>query len=263
NNTGAADISQKNAVKISDMESGEGFDRIGLGLLGDQMKLLKAVRATGKPLVLVMIQGRPLDLNWAAENVPAIINAWYPGQEGGTGIADVLFGDYNPAGRLTVSIPKSVGQLPVYYNYKRPVRRAYVEMESTPLYPFGFGLSYSTFSYDKLTAGLVEAADDFKVDVKVAVTNTSNVAGDEVVQLYVRDDYSSVVTPDRQLKKYARVHFNGKQQQTVSFTLTKEDLKLLGADMKWKTEAGRFTILVGGSSADIKLQESLELKKDY
>lgn len=130
------------------MESGEGFDRIGLSLMGKQVELLKALYATGRPVVLVMVQGRPLELNWAAEHIPAILTTWYPGGEGGRAIADVLFGDYNPAGRLPLSYPRHVGQLPVYYNHKSAERHDYVEGTAAPLYPFGFGLSYTTFVYE-------------------------------------------------------------------------------------------------------------------
>ena len=137
-----------NARRVSDMESGEGFDRTGLSLMGKQLELLKALYATGKPIVLVMIQGRPLELNWAAEHILAILTAWYPGSEGGRAIADVLFGDYNPAGRLPLSYPRHVGQLPVYYNHKSAGRQDYVEGTAAPLYPFGYGLSYTTFAYD-------------------------------------------------------------------------------------------------------------------
>src|SRR5690606_29798697 len=142
--TGAANVDPNT---VSDMESGEGFDRVSLDMLGDQMKLMKAIQATGKPVVLVTIMGRPLNLNWASEHVPAIVNAWYPGQEGGSAIADVLFGDYNPAGRLPISVPRSVGQLPVHYNHTKPKHHDYVEMSAKPLYAFGYGLSYSSFEY--------------------------------------------------------------------------------------------------------------------
>ena len=135
-----------------EMESGEGFDRSSLDLMGVQLDLLKAVAATGKPVVLVLIKGRPLNLNWPAEHVPAIVDAWYPGEEGGNAISDVLFGDYNPAGRLPISVPRSVGQLPVYYNHKPDARRDYVDETSKPLYPFGFGLSYTKFGYRNATA---------------------------------------------------------------------------------------------------------------
>ena len=189
-----------NARRVSDMESGEGFDRTGLSLMGKQLELLKALYATGKPIVLVMIQGRPLELNWAAEHILAILTAWYPGSEGGRAIADVLFGDYNPAGRLPLSYPRHVGQLPVYYNHKSAGRQDYVEGTAAPLYPFGYGLSYTTFAYD----GVKMRVEGDSVRVSVDVRNSGDRVGDEVVQLYLRDEQASVVTPFMQLKAFRR-----------------------------------------------------------
>src|SRR5690606_32377612 len=192
------------AKAVSDMESGEGFDRATLDLLGDQLQLLHRLHATGKPVVLVTIMGRPLNLNWAAQHIPAIVNACYPGQQGGLAIADVLFGDYNPAGRLPVSVPKSVGQLPVHYNHDKPKHHDYVEMDAKPLYAFGYGLSYSTFGYADLRVELREEVDDFRATVRFTVTNNGDRDGDEVAQLYVVDEVSSVVTPVKQLKRFER-----------------------------------------------------------
>ncbi|MVT42797.1 beta-glucosidase [Chitinophaga oryziterrae] len=257
--TGAAVVkSAENAV--SDMESGEGFDRVSLDLMGLQNELMQRIVATGKPVILVLIEGRPLNINWAAQHVPAIVNAWYPGQEGGTAVADVLFGDYNPAGRLPVSIPKSVGQLPVYYNYKSASRHDYVEMDARPLYSFGHGLSYSTFDYKQLGIDVQEKAT-LKVTVKLQVKNTSAVAGDEVVQLYLRDDASSVVTAVKQLKKFQRIHLQAGEQKEVTFELLPEDLMLLNIQNKWVVEPGSFTAMVGASSEDIRLKETFQVNK--
>ncbi|MCX6237298.1 MAG: glycoside hydrolase family 3 C-terminal domain-containing protein, partial [Bacteroidia bacterium] len=163
-NTGAARVSgEKEKVSISDMESGEGFDRVSLDLMGKQLELAAEIVKTGIPVVAVLIKGRPLNLNWLQEHVPAIIDAWYPGQEGGTAIADVLFGDYNPAGRLPLSIPKSIGQLPVYYDYKAPEKHSYVEGDALPLYPFGYGLSYTKFDYSNLKIDVSEGSDSIRV----------------------------------------------------------------------------------------------------
>ena len=149
--TGAASVSAtEKKESISDMESGEGFDRTSLDLMGRQLELAQKLVETGKPVIVVLIKGRPLNLNWLDKNIPAILDSWYPGQEGGNAIADVIFGDYNPAGRLPVSIPRSIGQLPVYYNYKAPVKHNYVEGEASPLFPFGYGLSYTKFEYAKI-----------------------------------------------------------------------------------------------------------------
>jgi beta-glucosidase len=254
--TGAA-VVKSAEVSVSDMESGEGFDRVSLDLMGLQNELMQRIVATGKPVILVLIEGRPLNINWAAQHVPAIVNAWYPGQEGGTAVADVLFGDYNPAGRLPVSIPKSVGQLPVYYNYKNAARHDYVEMDAKPLYSFGHGLSYATFDYQHL---IIDVKDK-TTTVKLQVKNTSAVAGDEVVQLYIRDDASSVVTAVKQLKKFQRIHLKAGEQKEVTFELLPDDLKLLNANMKWVVEPGSFTAMVGASSEDIRLKETFQVTK--
>ncbi|WP_448137289.1 glycoside hydrolase family 3 N-terminal domain-containing protein [Sphingobacterium siyangense] len=258
--TGAANVDPNT---VSDMESGEGFDRVSLDMMGDQIKLLKAIQATGKPVVLVTIMGRPLNLNWAAEHVPAIVNAWYPGQEGGLAIADVLFGDYNPAGRLPISVPRSVGQLPVHYNHTKPKHHDYVEMSAKPLYAFGYGLSYSSFDYSNLQVSLKENGNDFVCTVSFDVANNGKLAGDEVAQLYVVDEVSSVVTPVMQLKRFERKNIAAGKKERYSFQLTKEDLKLWNAGNEWKTEKGRFKLLVGASSDDIRLKGETVLTKDY
>jgi len=258
--TGAANVDPNT---VSDMESGEGFDRVSLDMMGDQIKLLKAIQATGKPVVLVTIMGRPLNLHWAAEHVPAIVNAWYPGQEGGLAIADVLFGDYNPAGRLPISVPRSVGQLPVHYNHTKPKHHDYVEMSAKPLYAFGYGLSYSSFYYSNLQVSLKETGNDFVCTVSFDVVNQGKLAGDEVAQLYVVDEVSSVVTPVMQLKRFERKKIAAGKKERYSFQLTKEDLKLWNAGNEWKTEKGRFKLLVGASSDDIRLKGETVLTKDY
>ncbi|MBD8487529.1 glycoside hydrolase family 3 C-terminal domain-containing protein [Echinicola sp. CAU 1574] len=258
--TAAAKVSgAKEGEIISDMESGEGFDRMTLELLGDQMKLLKAIEKTGTPVVLVMIKGRPLNLNWADEHIPAIVDAWYPGQEGGNAIADVLFGDYNPAGRLSISVPRSVGQLPVYYNYKNPKRHDYVEGSAEPLYAFGHGLSYSEFEYTDLNVESEGSAQDAKVKVSFRVSNTSEVDGEEVVQLYVKDLVSSTVRPLMELKRFDKVNVPAGKQETIQFELTSDDLQVLNANMNRLVEPGTFKILVGRSSRDIRLEGSFEI----
>lgn len=253
--TGAATVS---ATSVSDMESGEGYDRSTLDLLGKQLELLREVVATGTPVVLVMIQGRPLLLNEPAELVPAILNAWYPGQQGGTAIADVLFGDYNPAGRLPISIPRSVGQLPVYYNYSRPNKHKYVESSPLPLYAFGHGLSYTSFTYEGLEITETTVDNQKQFDITFTLSNSGKRDGDEVVQLYLRDDVSSVVTPIMQLKQFRRVHLKANSQQQIHFTLTEKELQLVNAKMEWVAEPGTFTLMIGASSQDVRLQGKLE-----
>lgn len=244
--TGAASVEQ---ATISDMESGEGFDRATLDLLGQQNELLDALKNTGKPLVVVYVEGRPLNKNWADENANALLTAYYPGEQGGNAIADVLFGDYNPAGRLPVSVPRHVGQLPVYYNQPRPVAHDYVEMSAQPLYPFGYGLSYSSFEYSDLeiTPG----------GVSLKITNTGNRKGDEVVQLYVTNTGTTVVQPERQLIGFERVTMEAGESRTVSFEVLPIDLAIVGDKMQWVVE-GQFEILAGSSSQDIRLRGRLE-----
>jgi beta-glucosidase len=260
--TGAASITTPGSGELPDMESGEGYDRETLDLLGKQLELLKAVVKTGKPVVLVFIGGRPLNLNWPEENVPAIINAWYPGQEGGNAIADVLFGDYNPAGRITVSVPRSAGQLPVYYNYKKSSRHDYVEGAASPLYHFGYGLSYSNFVYSDLVA-VVNETGGLTVNVSLKVTNKSARDGDEVVQLYVGDEVSSVVTPVKQLKSFKRINIKAGETKTILFTLHETDLTVINQQMREVTEAGVFHIMVGAGSAEIKLEKKININQNY
>lgn len=240
--TGAASSEQQ---FVSDMECGEGFDRATLDLLGRQMELLEALKQTGKPLVVVYIEGRPLNKNWADENANALITAYYPGEQGGNAIADVLFGDYNPAGRLPVSVPRHVGQLPVYYNKPLPVTHDYVEMSAQPLYPFGYGLSYITFEYSDLNIT--------QTGISFSITNTGLIKGDEVAQLYVRNTGTSVVQPERQLKAFKRITLEPGETRTVTFLFKDIDLNIVNDKMQWTTE-GQYEFLVGSSSQDIRLK---------
>ena len=246
--TGAAVTDSKT---ISDMDCGEGFDRATLTPLGHQMQLLKALKATGKPLVVVYIEGRPMDKSWAAQHADALLTAYYPGQEGGTAIADVLFGDYNPAGRLPVSVPANVGQIPVYYNKKPPMPHDYVEMSARPLYAFGYGLSYTTFKYDNLN---VEETGDTQFKVTFTVTNTGDMDGDEVVQLYLHDEFASTAQPMMQLKKFSRIFIPKGETKQVSFTLEAEDLEIVDQEMNHVVETGDFTVMIGPSSDNIILK---------
>ena len=252
-NTGAAIVSSDH---ISDMESGEGFDRASLDLMGKQLDLLKAVKATGTPLIVVYIEGRPLNMNWAQENADALITAWYPGQEGGNAIADVIFGDYNPAGRLPISVPRSVGQLPVYYNAKNPSHHDYVEMSSKPLYSFGYGLSYTNFEYSDLKISKVA---DLDYNVSVNIKNSGNFDGDEVVQLYINDEVASIVRPVKQLRNFERIYLKKGESKTVTFKLSKEDFSLINQKMESVVEVGTFEILVGKSSEKILLKDSINI----
>lgn len=254
--TGAAVTDSK---ALSDMECGEGFDRATLGLLGKQDELLKALKQTGKPLVVVYIEGRPLEKNWADENADALLTAYYPGQEGGNAIADVIFGDYNPAGRLSVSVPRNVGQLPVYYNKKNPFGHDYVETPITPLYAFGYGLSYTTFKYENLVVSSPDSSSS-KVEVSFDLTNTGSRDGEEVAQLYLRDEFASVVQPNRQLKHFQRVMLKAGETRRISFLLEPSDMEIVTSDLTRIVEPGEFTVMVGSASNDIRLEKKFEIK---
>ena len=253
--TGAAVV---DALAVSDMEAGEGYDRSTLDLMGLQPRLLEALKATGKPLVVVYIEGRPLDKRWAADNADALLTLWYPGGEGGRGLADVLLGRYNPAGRLSVSVPRSVGQLPVYYNRKVPYSHDYVEESAQPLYPFGYGLSYTSFAYDKLRVEQ-PGADGAFATVSVDITNTGERDGDEVVQVYLRDLVASTARPRKQLCAFRRVPVKAGETVTVTLPLQRRAFELVNPAMERVLEPGDFEIQVGASSEDIRLAFNLTI----
>lgn len=239
---------------VSDMDCGEGYDRATLSLLGRQQELLEALKATGKPLVVVYIEGRPLEKNWAAANADALIDAYYPGQQGGQAIADVLFGDVNPAGRLPYSIPKSTGQLPVYYNKRVPAPHNYVEMDAKPLYSFGYGLSYTQFKYGRLQA---EKLGGNRFHLSVDVENTGRMDGDEVVQVYLRHLNASTVQPVKQLCHFARTYIKKGETRRIEFTLEADDFATIDRQMQRRVEPGEVEVMVGSGSDDIR--ESLRL----
>jgi beta-glucosidase len=228
--------------------SGEGFDRSSLDLPGNQEQLLEAAVATGKPVVLVLENGRPLTIGWAKEHVPAILEAWYPGEFGGEAIAQTLFGDNNPAGRLTITFPRNVGQLPDFYNSDPSRLYKYVDDDGAPLFPFGFGLSYNTFHCDHLVAQLTAPGSKGDITVTVDVTNNGDREGDEVAQLYVKENVSSVETPGRSLKGFARVHLQPKETKTITFLIPQEELAVWNINEKWVVEQGSYTLWAGGSS---------------
>jgi beta-glucosidase len=229
-------------------ESGEGNDRSNLDLPHNQEPLLEAIVAVGKPTVLVLENGRPLTIGWAKEHVPAILEAWYPGELGGTAIAETLFGDNNPAGRLTITFPRSTGQLPNFYNSDPSRGLKYRDDDGKPLFPFGFGLSYTTFSYDHLAAKPPAPGSHGDIQIAVDVTNTGNVEGDEVAQLYTREDVSSVETPRRSLEGFSRIHLKPQETRTVTFRVPCDQLAVWNTENKWAVESGNYTAWVGGSS---------------
>lgn len=250
---------------------GENKSRTSLELPGHQLKLLQAVQATGKPVILILINGRPLSVNWADKFVPAILEAWYPGSKGGTAVADILFGDYNPGGKLTVTFPKTVGQIPFNFPYKpasqidggkNPGPDGNMSRINGALYPFGYGLSYTTFEYSDLEITPKVITPSQKATIRLKVTNTGKRAGDEVVQLYTRDILSSVTTYEKNLAGFERIHLKPGESKEIVFTLDRKHLELLNADMKWTVEPGEFAIMVGASSEDIRLNGILTVE-DY
>lgn len=231
--------------------SGEGYDRQTLGLPGSQQALLEAVSGAGVPVVLVLQNGRPLAITWAAEHVPAILEAWYPGESGATAIVETLFGDNNPAGRLPITFPRSVGQLPVYYSYNQGGRGGggYVDGPKEPLFVFGHGLSYTSFKYDHLSV-TPPAGSDGDITVGVDITNTGARDGDEVAQLYVHQKVSSVLSPNRALKGFQRLHLKAGETRRATFKIKQSDLAVWNASKKWTVEPGEYDVMVGKSSAD-------------
>lgn len=230
------------------MTCGESRDRTSLNLPGKQLDLVKAVHATGTPVVLVLQIGRGMTLTWEGEHIPAILNAWFPGERGGQAVAEVLFGDYNPAGRLPVTFPRSVGQLPLYYNTLPFGSHRYIDMDREPLFPFGHGLSYTRFEYSNLQVTPGRIGPWGEVQVSVDVRNTGNCAGDEVVQVYLHDLFSSVVRPLRELCGFQRIHLAPGESRTVSMKVENRHLRLLDRHFEWVVEPGEFEIMVGGSS---------------
>lgn len=250
---------------------GENKSRTSLELPGHQLKLLQAVQATDKPVILILINGRPLSVNWADKFVPAILEAWYPGSKGGTAVADILFGDYNPGGKLTVTFPKTVGQIPFNFPYKpasqidggkNPGPDGNMSRINGALYPFGYGLSYTTFEYSDLEITPKVITPNQKATIRLKVTNTGKRAGDEVVQLYTRDILSSVTTYEKNLAGFERIHLKPGESKEIVFTLDRKHLELLNADMKWTVEPGEFAIMAGASSEDIRLNGILTVE-DY
>jgi beta-glucosidase len=227
-------------------------DRDSLDLLSNQNDLAKGVVETGKPVVVFLLHGRPNSISYIAQSVPAILEGWYLGQAGGTAAADVLFGDFNPAGRLPITVPRSVGQLPDYYYQKPSARRGYLGSSTEPLFPFGYGLSYTTFSYANLRLAPKTIGTMGETKVSVDVTNTGKARGDEVVQLYIRDEVSSVTRPLKELRGFRRVSLDPGQSQTVEFKLGFDELSFLNRDMKRVVEPGTFKIMVGGNSIDLQ-----------
>jgi len=228
-------------------------DRDSLDLLGQQNDLVKAIVETGKPTIVFLIGGRPLSITYATEKVPAIFEGWYLGQETGTAVADVLFGDVNPSGKLSITIPRNVGQLPVYYYQKPSAKRGYLFSNKEPLFVFGHGLSYTTYKYGNLHITPDKTGPAGQTTATIDITNTGRMAGDEIVQLYVRDEVSSVTRPIKELKDFRRIHLEPGQTRTVQFLITPDKLSFINEDMRRVVEPGLFDIMIGPSSSSDKL----------
>jgi beta-glucosidase len=248
--------------------SGEGYDVANLELTGLQEDLLKAVYQSGTPTILVLINGRPLAIPWAADHIPAIVEAWIPGEKGGAAIADVLFGDYNPSGKLPVTFPRHSGQIPVYYNYM-PSKQywidhhwgaAYADMPATPLWEFGFGLSYTTYEYSNLKVSPQNTGIYGDINISLEVKNTGDRKGCEVVQLYIRDAVSSVTRPVKELKGFKKVTLDPGEKKNIEFTLGHEHLAFFNRHLEYVVEPGVFKLMIGSSSKDIRLTGELEIK---
>ena len=244
--------------------SGESASRSDINLPGSQRQLLEALVKTGKPVVLVLFTGRPLTITWEQQNIPAILNVWFGGTEGGNAIADVIFGDVNPSGKLPVTFPQNVGQVPLYYNHKntgRPLsedswyqkyRSNYIDVTNDPLYPFGFGLSYTSFTYGDLVIDRSQLSEKKTVTANIDLTNSGKYDGYEVVQLYIRDMAGSVTRPVQELKDFQKVFLKAGESKKISFTITPEDLKFYNSELKYGWEPGEFEIMIGGNSRDVK-----------
>lgn len=247
--------------------SGEASSRSNIEIPATQKELLKALVATGKPVVLVLFTGRPLAIKWESENVPSILNVWFGGSEAGDAIADVLFGDVNPAGKLTTTFPQNVGQVPMYYGQKntgRPLGQAqwfqkfrsnYLDVSNDPVYPFGYGLSYTSFNYSDIALDKTEMTDSGSLKVSIEVSNTGSRDGSEVVQLYIRDLVGSVTRPVKELKAFKKVMIKAGEKETVTFTLSTKDLSFYKGDLSFGYEPGKFHVFVGGNSRDVKQAE--------
>jgi beta-glucosidase len=244
--------------------SGESSSRSNIEIPKVQQRLLEALLKTGKPVVLVLFTGRPLAIKWENDKTPAILNVWFGGSEAGHAIADVLFGEVNPSGKLSTTWPQNVGQVPLYYNHKntgRPLaegawfqkfRSNYLDVSNDPVYPFGYGLSYTHFTYGDLTLSTKSPKGDQKLTASVTVTNDGQKEGKEVVQLYIRDLVGSITRPVKELKGFQKIALGPGETKTVTFTISTEDLKFYNSDLKYDWEPGEFDIMVGGNSRDTR-----------
>jgi beta-glucosidase len=246
--------------------TGEAASRAALDLPGVQQKLVEEIQKTGKPVVVVLQNGRPLTINWIHKNIPAILETWFLGTQSGYAIADVLFGDYNPSGKLPVTFPRSVGQIPIHYNMKNTGRpmdphnkytSKYLDESNDPLYPFGYGLSYTSFTYSDIILGKKEVTPKDELTVSCKVRNTGSRAGQEVIQLYIRDVVGSVTRPVKELKNFKKILLQPGESKDVVFVIKNKDLAFYRNDMTFGSEPGKFQVFIGGNSRDVKQAEFL------
>lgn len=249
--------------------TGEAASRSNLGLPGVQEDLVKAIVATGKPVVVLVNAGRPLVFNWVSENVPAILYTWWLGSEAGNAIADVVSGDYNPSGKLTVSFPRNEGQIPIYYNHfntgrpsmqdipSKDYRTGYIDLKQSAKFPFGYGLSYSTFEYSDISISSDKLSKSGVVEVSLMVKNSGDFDGEEVVQLYIRDCVASLVRPMKELKDFQKITLKSGESKKVTFKIDESKLAFYNEKLEWVTESGEFDIMIGSSSADIRQKTKL------
>jgi beta-glucosidase len=258
----SADVVVAALGEAADM-TGESSSMTNISLPESQQNLLKALVATGKPVVVVLMNGRPMTLTWENEHATAIVDAWFGGTEAGNGIADVLFGNYNPSGKITMTFPRNVGQIPIYYNYKntgRPYvegggtkfKSDYLDVANTPLYPFGYGLSYTSFSYSDVSIDKGNVSANQTLKASVTVRNAGAVAGEETVQLYIGDPVASVTQPVKKLKGFQKLTLQPGESKQVTFDITTDDLKFYNSDLQYVFEPGEFIIYIGPNSRDVK-----------
>ncbi|MBC7744164.1 MAG: beta-glucosidase BglX [Flavobacterium sp.] len=241
--------------------SGEAASRSMIGLLDNQAELLRALKATGKPIILVLMNGRPLTLEWEDKNLDAILETWFSGTNAGPAIADVLFGNANPSGKITMSFPRNVGQIPIYYNSKNTGRpldvnqkytSKYLDVPNDPLYPFGFGLSYTNFTYSGISLDQKEIKPGQKIEASITLSNTGKYDGEEVVQFYIQDVVGSITRPVKELKGFKKVFLKAGESKAITFTISNDDLKFYNANLKYASEPGEFKVFIGGNSRDVK-----------
>ncbi len=251
--------------------SGESKSRSNLHLPGIQEDLIKELQKTGKPIVVLINAGRPLVFNWTADNMPTIVYTWWLGSEAGNAIADVLFGDYNPSGKLPITFPREEGQIPIYYNHfntgrpsineEKLYKSSYIDLQNTPKFPFGYGLSYTTFNYSNLKLSKTKMKADDTIEVSVDISNTGKYLGEEVVQLYIHDKYASLIRPILELKDFQKIKLGVGETKTIKFVIDNQKLSFYNEKLQFKSEEGEFDLMIGASSADIRLNSSFELVK--